>query len=430
MKRWLALAVLLLVGLVSVSCSRPSAKTAGRLTVQGRAEVAATDGSLKQVTRSRTLKAGEQVRVLDGTAMLSLGSGRQLELRKGSVVRLAVQPSPSGQPESRGELVSGDALVVATGDAATLVAAENTIQVTGVARVSRDLAVVVGVYQGAAGVESAGRAVSVPALRQVTVPAPGLPSRATPITFSATDAWDQRYLGDAIDLGNQLASKSVGFSGQVGASPATDAGFFRQILPGLAGEPFDATLLTAARPPGETLVGAAITVLGTKGQFPDRWASVFSFHEELGAPWGLVALDQGVPRAPLLAEIDAAIGRVPGIGGATAPSTPVAIPGSVPVITAPPPAPVSTGGAGGGGGASGGVGAPASTSATTVPPASTGGAGGGGPGTPAGSTGTAVVTAPPLAPRGPLNTGLPVVDDTVNAVVEALTGLLRELGPG
>lgn len=423
MRRWIVLTVLILVGLAGASCSRPSARTAGRLTVQGRAEVAATDGDLHQVNRSRTLKAGEQVRVLDGTAMLSLGSGRQVELRKGSVMRLAVQPSASGQPETRGELVSGDALVVSASDAATVVAAENTIQVTGAARISRDLAVVVGVYQGAAGVESAGRAVSVPALRQVTVPAPGLPSRATPIMFSATDSWDQKYLGDAMELGNQLASKSVGFSGQVGPSVATNADFFRQTLPGLAGQPFDASFMTATRPPGETLIGAAITVLGSKGQFPDRWASVFSFHEELGAPWGLVALDQGVARAALLAEIDAAIGRVPGIGGATAPA-PASVPAPLPVITVP--APVSTGGAGGGG-----VAAPAPFSATTVPstPAS-GGSGGGGAGTPAGSTGPTGVSTPPLTPRGPLNTGLPVVDDTVNAVVEALTGLLKELGPG
>lgn len=414
-RRWLVIGVLVLVGLAGAGCNRQSSKAAGRLAINGRAEIGTVSGATVTVTKARTLKSGEQVRVLDGTAMLSLGSGRELELRKDSVVRLAVRTGATGQPESRGELVSGDVLVVTTGDAATVVAADSTVQVTGAAKVSKDLAVVVAVYQGAAGVESAGRPVSVPALRQVTVPAPGLPSRPTPLGFSAADPWDQRYLGDAIDLGNQLAARSKGFSAQLPAGAAMVA-FFRQILPDLAAQPFDETLLAPDRPPGETLVGAAITLAGAKGEFRDRWASVFGFHDD-GAPWGLVALDQGVSRAPVLTAVDAAIARVPGLAGQASGRGQG---GSAGTGT----------GTGTGTGSSGGFGTPVprpsgGTTPTTVParptPAPTAAP------APSASPSTGTPAAPPAT--GPLNTGIPVLDDTVRAVVEALVGLLQQLGP-
>ena len=68
------------------------------------------------------------------------------------------------------------------------------------------------------------------------------------------------------------------------------------------------SLIAASLP--DTLVGAAITLEGTRGTFAERWAAVFTFRDE-GAEWGLVAMDQGVARVPLLNAIDAAISRGP-----------------------------------------------------------------------------------------------------------------------
>ena len=271
MRKLSALTVVLLVALTATSCTRRPSQAVGRLTVDGRAQVDTADGGRKTVTQARTLRTGEQVTMLDGTAKLSLGSGRQLELRKGTVLRLALQPGSTGQSEPRGELVSGDVLVLAQSEAATVVAGDTVVRVaTGAARVSRGLAVVLAVYEGAAGVETAGSGASVPALHQITVPAPGLPSRVTPLVYSPSDPWDQRYLGDAIDLGDQLVARSRGFSGQVSPADAASADFFRRILPGLASQPFDASLLDADRAAGETLVGAAITLQGTRGDFRNR----------------------------------------------------------------------------------------------------------------------------------------------------------------
>src|SRR5207253_2242469 len=114
--------------------------------------------------------------------------------------------------------------------------------------------------------------------------------------------------------------------------------FYRRLLPDLAKQPFDASLLDPNRMPGETLVGAAITLGGTRGDFRNRWESVFGFHDE-GAPWGLVALAQGVDRTPLLATVDAAIGRVPGLAAQPAPPapSPSPSPGAGGTVTAAPP---------------------------------------------------------------------------------------------
>jgi hypothetical protein len=421
MRRWLALTVLVLVGMTSACCTRRPSQAVGRLEVNGRAEVDTADSGKQTVTGSRTLRNGEQVTLVDGTATLSLGSGRQLELRKGTVLRLALVPGTTGRTEPRGELVSGDVLLVATGDAATLVAGDTTVTVpTGAARVSRSLALVVAVYEGAASVDSAGSVAAVPALRQVTVPAPGLPSRRAPLAFSPGDSWDRRYLGDAIELGNQLVTRSRGFTGQLSPGDGTTADFYRRILPVLANQPFDDSLIGPDRPPGETLVGAAITVEGTRGEFRNRWESVFSFHDE-GAPWGLVALAQGVTSGPLLTTVDAAIARVPGLAAAppppanTPPTAPppasTGSPNPPPVALPLPPAPSGSGGGGDGGGG------------TATVTGTDSGTDSGTPGTP--STPQANDQ---LETRGPFDLGIPLVDNTLNAVVDALSGLLRAIG--
>src|SRR5919202_5798411 len=112
MRRWVALTVLVVVGLTSASCSRRPSQAVGRLALNGRADVDTADRGRVAVREARTLRSGEQVTMVDGTATLSLGNGRQLELRKGTVLRLALQPDATGRSEPRGELVSGDVLVL------------------------------------------------------------------------------------------------------------------------------------------------------------------------------------------------------------------------------------------------------------------------------------------------------------------------------
>ncbi|MEW6152749.1 MAG: hypothetical protein AB1673_02010 [Actinomycetota bacterium] len=409
MRRLVAVVVVALsVTTVLGACTREEPRAAGRLTVDGRAEVATLEGDLVSVTGARTLRSGEEVRLVEGTGLLGLGDDRAVEIETGTSLRLLFATTSTGRTEPRAELLTGDVLVSSNGAEAMLDAGRTVVTVSGVARVTRSLAVSVAVYRGSAGVESDGRSVSVPALRQVTVPAPGLPSRATPLSPSPSDRWDQRFLGDAVDLGNQLAALSRGFSAQLSAGEGTSAAFFRRLLPGLAEQPFDDTFIDPAQPGGEVLVGAAIAVAGTRGNFVTRWADVFAFHAD-GASWGLVALDQSVDRAPLLASVDAAIARYAAPPGSEL-AGPAPSVGPVPPTTAPsgvattlPPTTVTAG--------------PPTTTTATTAPSSGGGPGGGSPG-----------GGVPGADRGPIDLGLPVVDDTLNVVVDTLSGLLRSLG--
>lgn len=386
------LVTVVMTAALAVACTGGGGGSSARLSVSGRAQVASGDGPARTVDGSRTLHAGDRVKVDSGNAVVSFSGDRQIELRNGSEVALGASADTL---DLRPSLVAGDLLVTASGsdDSLAVTVADSEVSVVGgSARLGRGAAATVASYDAEVTVGSAGRSLKVPALRQVTVPAAGLlPGRPSPLIFKAGDSWDRRFLGDAIDLGNQLVARSRGFTAQLGPGEGRTAGFYRQILPALGDEPaFDVSLLGADRSPGEALVGLAITVQGTRGTFADRLASVFAFHDD-GAAWGLVALDQGVNRAPLLSGVDEAIGRGP-LSAAESPPQALAGPAGGTGRSAPVTAPPSGGGT-------------IATPAPTVAPPS-----------------------PGATAQGPLNTGAPLVDNTVNSLVTVLSGLLGGLG--
>jgi hypothetical protein len=394
--------MVLLVALTAIGCSRSSKPGTGRLAVTGSAEVGRQGEAWRPVSASRDLRVGERLRVVEGTAILRLGGDRRLELRKSSQIELRA----AAKKELRAVLLGGDVLAVAPDGPLTVEVPGTEVMVNGAARVSRGTNLLVASYERASTVNGGGKSLTVPALRQAAVPPDGvLPVRPKPLEYSATDSWDERYLSDAFDLGEQLATRSRGFTSQLGAGEGRTVGFFGEVLPGLAKEPaFDGALFNPNRPPGETLVGAAIVLEGKRDSFTARWNAVFAFHDD-GAPWGLVALDQGVERGPLLAAIDAAIRRKPA-QFAEAPR-----PGSNPGVapTTLPPAPVTT--------------------RPPAPPTTASAATTGRPSQPTTTTTAAPVQTPSTGSDGPLRTGVPVVDNTVNSLVDTLNALLRSLGP-
>lgn len=359
---------------------------AARLEVDGRAEVA-RDGGSYEPAENGALSTGDRVKVTEGTAVVRLGDDREAELRAGSEVELA--RGAASESAAVPSLLAGDLLVSAPEGELGVVAGDIEVSVAdGSARLSRGLAAVAASYAGRLTMRSAGRSIAVPALRQVSVPAAGLlPARPSPLIFQPSDPWDQRMLGDAIELGDQLVARSKGFTAQLGTGEGRTPGFYRQILPALQAEAaFDTAMLGPRRDPGEALVGLAIAVEGRRGSFAERVRAVFDFHDE-GAAWGLVALDQGVTRAPLLAGVDAAIGRGPTI----------AAEGGAPPARAPTPT------------------TPARRRGSAAPPR--------------GSTPT-TIRVPPAGPPGAapssndLNTGVPLLDNAVNSLVDLLSGLL------
>jgi hypothetical protein len=303
-------------------------------------------------------------------------------------------------------LDAGDLLVVAGDDDVALEAADTEITVeTGAARVSRDLGVDIGLYAGTATVDSASAVRAVPGLRQLNVPVLGRPARdLRPIRYDAADPWDRRFLGDAIALGEELQGLADTYSASLEPGAGRTVGFYRQVLPGLDGERgFDQGLLDPPRPPGEVLVGAAIADLADRGSFADRWDAVFGFRDD-GAAWGLVALDQGVGRGPLLRTVEHALEAT--TFEFTAPAAEPAPPGSSPTTPTGDPASPTT---------------PSGSTPTTSPP-----------GTTAPSTPTTLLPPPPTTPTlppilpPPDDEGLldPVLDgvDPVTEVLEDLLG--------
>lgn len=353
MKKWVSSLALIAIAALGAGCRPSRAPGALDLTLTGRAQLVSASGKKTTLFRSQTIPGGHTVRMTSGTGVLQLSGGRQIELRKGSAVKVGDTPM----------LVAGDALLVADRSALTIKASGSSLTVSrGAARVTRHLAVDAATYEGTTAIASAGQRFTVPALRQARLASLGvLPTRADPLELHRTDPWDRRFLGDAIELSEQLDARSAGLTGQLPSGQGRSAGFVTSVLPELRDEHgFDAALIDGSRAPGETVVGAAIAMAGHGGSFGSRWTSLFQFRDE-GAAWGLVALDQRVTDVPKLSStMDAALGRAESYSmQAAAPPPPAVTEPTEPAPTTPAPtatvphtaatAPPSAGGSGAGG---------------------------------------------------------------------------------
>ena len=392
MRRLLTSVVLAVIVVAAGACARPEPEPgAASLQVHDGSVVLVgpADGPARPVTGDRTLARGRVVSVRSGGATLVLAGGAALELRGGS--ELVVDRRP--------ELRGGDVLAVSGERPVALEAAATSLTVAGAAKLSRSLAVSVTTFDGSVEVASAGRTLSVPALRRATVPAFGLvPPRAVPLTYDVDDAWDRRFLGLAMDLTEALQSYSDGFSAL--PRPARSVGL-DALLPqlptsALLGEVLD------QRSPGEALVGAAVAVVAARptSAIGERWREVFGFRDE-GAAWGLVVLDQAIADpSTVLALVGEASRRVFDTGqGGAAGATPAVE--SAPGPAAPP--------------------APASTTrpaapATTAPVVTL----------PQVPTVTVPVTAPPVVSLPPVELP-PVTVPPLDPVAEAVVGLVDDV---
>ncbi|HEX9968704.1 MAG TPA: hypothetical protein VGB03_01090 [Acidimicrobiales bacterium] len=400
MRRVLALGVVVGVFAVGAAgCSRDRLRAdEARLTLSGRALVSQQGGPLKPVDADRRLRAGDRVKLVAGSARVEAGDGTTYELRCGGD---ACGEGSDFEWGSEPTLLNGEVLVAAARKPVVLEAAGSEVEVTGMARVSRSLAVSAAAYKGEVVLRSGGRPFTLPALRQAAIPALGvLPTTAAPVAYDESDEWDRRVLGVAIAFGRELEARSQAFGANLRTGEGRTAGFYKLVVPALDAEPaFDASLVDGRRGRGETLVGAVIASKSKKAPFAQRWREVFAFRDE-GAAWGLVALDQGVSEgAQLVSELDAAIGRAPlqfsgpssAAAAPTGPSTPPPTGGPATRSTTP-----ST-----------------STTTTTRPP-----------------TGGTTTTTPPPTGEGPLpspTTGSPVdpvLVPLVDPVVDTLNGLL------
>lgn len=280
------------------------------LDVQGRA-VASSPGGERTTWNGGRHEVDRDATILveRGRAVLDLPGDAELELRaaltgngRGSKLRVATVP----------EVLDGDALVLARRATVRLRAGAATFRVTsGIARVHRGTGAGLALYTGRAEVDARGRNAEVPALRQLTVSDSGaLAQRPAPISYrdDRPDPWDQRFLGDAIDLGRQLDRRAKALA--VIAAPVTGEGVVG-VVPELGtAAGWDPSLVDGRWSLGETLVGAAIALHGGAGSFVDRWNATFAFRAE-GARWGVVAADREASRGAVLAQLDGLLDQTP-----------------------------------------------------------------------------------------------------------------------
>jgi hypothetical protein len=301
-----ALLLALVAALPSCSEDGPGAGEA-RLEVDGTA-IVTSDGDQEEVTGGRTVSFGDRVEITGGTAHLEMPGALRLELRAATGdadnTVLTVEEAPV--------LESGDVLAQAEGKAAVEAAGTKVTLEDAGAQVSRFLGMSVATYEGSVTLDSAGQVRTVPALRQMQVSTLGRPPQSVrPLEYDGGDPWDRRFLGASIDLGERLQRLADSYTSSLRRGEGRTVGFYQLVLPALDDEPaFTAELLGTGRPPGEILVGAAITSLGVRDTFATRWDKVFRFRDE-GAAWGLVALDQGVSGSPLLGSVEQALGASP-----------------------------------------------------------------------------------------------------------------------
>jgi hypothetical protein len=413
------IAGLVVAGVDSVDRNKVEAGTA-RLEPSGLVEVSVAGAPYVRASHGRTLRAQDQVRVIDGRAVLELPKSK-VELRAGSVLTI------NGDVPVPLSLDDGDLLVESgRGDTVAVDGGTALVRVAGSAKLRRGVSLAAGVYTGTARLERNDQGLTVSQYRQAAVVGTGiLPPAAEPLSLAPSDEWDRRMLGPVMALDEQLMLITKAFEADAPASVGPDT--YKEWVPRAAALPLTPELLTG-RAVGENLIGVTLVALD-KGDFTSRFQAIFGFRAE-GASWGLVAADRAINPNPVLGDLEAALGKAhPGqvpqgglaLGPIRIPRLNVGGPFGGGGTGAGADGTNGTGGAGGTGGTGGGGTGGGGTGGTGG--GGTGGGGNGGGGNGGGGGGNSKLIDVP-----PTGTFLdPVLDPLVTPVEDLLSGLLGGL---
>jgi hypothetical protein len=294
----------------------------GRLTIDGQAQLTPAAGKAKPASTGQVVKAGDQLEVTSGTAIVRLNPNGTLELRAGTHLTMDKVP----------RVTDGDVLIEPEGRALSVSAGTSTLAVpTGAAQISRvsgDLTA--KVYKATSTLEIPGNpplVVTAPREAVLTISSL-LPISATPLTYAEGDSWDRRYLATVESFARQLSAAATGFDAQLAPGQGHDPAFFQQLVPALAQradfvpafqviQALQPSGASAPSTPGDYLIATVIALHGTRGTLSDRMRDELVFKAQ-NADWGLVAYDQGVSDLlGVLNDVLAAIGRakLPFAGG-------------------------------------------------------------------------------------------------------------------
>jgi hypothetical protein len=419
------IAGLVVAGVDSVDRNKVAPGTA-RLEPSGLVEVSVAGAPFVRASHGRTLRASDQVRVIDGRAVLELTKSK-VELRAGSVLTIHDKDQPTAI-----SLDDGDLLVEAgRGDTVAIDGGTAVVKVAGSAKLRRGVSLAAGVYTGTARFERNDQGLNVSQYRQAAVVGTGiLPPAAEPLSLAQSDEWDRRMLGPVMALDEQLLLITQAFEADAPAAVGPET--YKEWVPRAAGLPLTPEML-AGRAVGENLIGVTLVALD-KGDFLTRFQSIFGFRAE-GASWGLVAADRAINPNPVLSDLEVALGKAhPGV--ALPPGSLAIGDLRIPRLGVGGFFPGGTGGTGGGGtggtGDGGGSGTGGGgTGGGGTGGGGTGGTGGGGTGgggTGGGGGGGGGGGSSKLIDVPPTGTFLdPVLDPLVTPVEDLLSGLLGGL---
>jgi hypothetical protein len=298
------IAGLVVAGVDSVDRQKVQPGTA-RLEPSGLVEVSVAGAPYVRAQHGRTLRANDQVRVIDGKAVLELGreggQNSKVELRAGSVLTIHDKNQPTAL-----SLDDGDLLVESgRGDTVGIDGGTAVMKVAGAAKLRRGVSLAAGVYTGTARFERNDQGLSVAQYRQAAVVGTGiLPPAAEPLSLSPSDEWDRRMLGPVMALDEQLTLITRAFEADAPAAVGPET--YKHWVPRAASLPLTPELLTG-RAVGENLIGVTLVALD-KGDFASRFQAIFGFRAE-GASWGLVAADRAINPNPVLGDLEAALGK-------------------------------------------------------------------------------------------------------------------------
>jgi len=275
---------------VAFATTRPASPLApgtARL-VPGDAAVTVHRGS-PTAAADAPLRPGDALTVDFGVAVVQTSAGT-ISARPGTTIEFD-GTSP--------RITRGDALV--EGQDLSVGAPAAQIVVDGIARVRQQLSLEVGVYEGEAAVKTQTASHTVPALRRAVIAGTAGSALGTtlPLSLDATDSWDRRLMGDALELDAALTSRSRGLTNQIASAPAEVREW---ILATASSKWHEVSPLSDDEPVGELVVAAEIA----KAAHLKVDAVIDQMAQRAeGASWGVIAISHGVRTMPApLAHID------------------------------------------------------------------------------------------------------------------------------
>lgn len=287
----------------------------------------------RPLVKGEEVPGGTAIRLPTVTDVLTLTRGTQVEIE----LRANEEP-PDGGFGAEAVVVAIDEIVIQTGDALArsdgalplrLRSADDGIAASGAGgtfRLDRRTSLRIGVYAGTVEVNGPAGAAPLPALREAQ-PRNGAPGLPQPLRLTEGDAWDVRFLGDALDLDRDLAAQIAGYEGEFG-DRTRSVDDLSQIARD-AGRDVSFVRATLDRPAGDVLVSLMLALLleaRNAAEAPRAYAEMLGLRAS-GATWGLVATERHVSAADALAAVVRGVGLrtgdvQPGRGSIDHPTTP------------------------------------------------------------------------------------------------------------